>query len=68
MRKVIPFTERNRLELRAEAINLLNNVNWLVGDQTYLGITNVTGAAAFDNNVVQWMSPRAIQFSLRLFF
>ena len=68
LRKVIPLTERNHVELRADSINLLNNVNWLVGDQTYLGAHIGTGAATFDNNIVQWKAPRTIQFSLRLFF
>jgi hypothetical protein len=42
-------------------------VNWLVGDQTFLG-TNNQGTAVFDDNINQWTSPRTIQFSLRLLF
>jgi hypothetical protein len=62
LRKTIPLRERARAELRAESINVLNNVNWLVGDQTYLG------GGAFDNNVTQWNAPRTFQFSVRLGF
>jgi hypothetical protein len=67
VRKVIPLTERTRAEFRAESINLFNRVNWLVGDQTFLG-TNNQGTAVFDDNINQWTSPRTIQFSLRLLF
>ena len=66
LHKRIVINERTRLELRAESINLLNNVNWLVGDQTYLGTGNQK--AVFDNNVSQWNSPRLFQFLLRLTF
>jgi hypothetical protein len=68
MRKLVPLTERNQVEFRADAINLLNNVNWLVGDQTYLGTSSATGMPLFDNNVVQWKSSRSVQFSMRVFF
>jgi hypothetical protein len=68
LRKTIPLGERARAELRAESINVLNNVNWLVGDQTYLGTDFQTNTAAFDNNIRQWNSPRTFQFSLRLMF
>lgn len=66
VRKMILMTERSRAEFRAEAINLSNQVNWLVGDQTYLGTNGQ--AAVFNNNVTQWNSPRTLQFSLRLLF
>jgi len=66
LRKTLPLGERLRAELRAESINLLNNVNWLVGDQTYLG-TNAN-ASVFDNNIRQWNAPRTFQFSFRLVF
>jgi len=68
LRKVIPLTERTRAEFRAESINLLNSVNWLVGDQSYLGTNSQDRTAVFDNNIAQWNSPRTIQFSLRLLF
>jgi len=61
------MTERSQAEFRAESINLLNNVNWVVGDQTYLGVSSQT-SAAFNNNVTQWNAPRMFQFSLRLLF
>jgi hypothetical protein len=67
VRKMISLTERAEAEFRAESINLLNKVNWLVGDQAYLGISNQAGAV-FNNNVTQWNSPRTFQFSLRLLF
>jgi hypothetical protein len=67
VRKMVPLTERTQAEFRAESTNLLNNVNWLVGDQAYLGISNQAGAV-FNNNVTQWNSPRTFQLSLRLSF
>ncbi len=63
LRKAVTLTDRLRAEFRAESINLLNNVNWLVADQTYLPSTS-----SFDNNVTQWNAPRTFQFSLRLLF
>ena len=68
LRKVIPLAEGKQVEFRAESINLLNNVNWLVGDQTYLGTGSEAGAAQFDNNISQWNSPRTFQFLLRILF
>ncbi len=66
LRKVIPVREGKQVEFRAEAINLLNHVDWLVGDQTFLG--NSGTAAAFNNNVTQWVEPRTVQFILRVLF
>ena len=68
LRKAVALTERVSAEFRAESINLFNNVNWLVGDQTYLGSNQGNNAAVFDNNVTQWNAPRTFQFSLRLLF
>jgi len=68
LRKTISLTERARAEFRAESINVLNNVNWLVGDQSYLGAGNPTSASLFNGSISQWNSPRAFQFSLRLSF
>ena len=67
VRKMISLTERTQAEFRAESINLLNKVNWLVGDQAYLGISNQAGAV-FNNTVKQWNTPRTFQLSLRLSF
>ncbi len=66
LRKVIPVREGKQVEFRAETINLLNHVDWLVGDQTFLG--NSTTAATFNNNVTQWVEPRTVQFTLRVMF
>jgi hypothetical protein len=66
LRKTISLTERSQAEFRAESINLLNNVNWLVGDQAYLG-TNGQGSV-FNNNVSQWNLPRTFQFLVRVRF
>ncbi len=68
LRKTIQVTERVRAEIRGESINLLNNVNWLVGDQAYLGTNSQTGMSVFNNNITQWNTPRTFQFSLRLAF
>jgi len=68
LRKTVPLTERATAEFRADSINLFNNVNWLVGDQTYLGANQRNNAAVFDNKVAQWNAPRTFQFSLRLLF
>lgn len=59
--KTISLTKRASAEFRAESINVLNNVNWLVGDQSYTG-------SSFDGKVSQWNAPRTFQFSLRLKF
>jgi len=66
LRKVVPVAEGKQVEFRAESINLLNNVNWLVGDQTYLGTSGA--AASFNNNVSQWIAPRTVQFLLKFLF
>jgi len=66
LRKMIPVAEGKQVEFRAEAINLLNNVNWLVGDQTYLGPSGTE--ASFNNNVSQWNAPRTVQFLLKFLF
>jgi hypothetical protein len=68
VRKTIVLTDRTSAEFRAESINLPNNVNWLVGDQTYLGVSGQKNASLFDNKVTQWNSPRSFQFSLRVSF
>jgi hypothetical protein len=68
LRKTVPLSDRLRAEFRAESINLLNNANWLVADQTYLGANAKTNTSLFDNNVAQWNTPRTFQFSLRLLF
>ena len=64
----IPLKEPFRAEFRAEAINLLNRVDWLVNDQALLGNDLQNGSATFSNGVTQWNSPRTLQFSLRLTF
>lgn len=66
VRKMIPVAEGKQVEFRAESINLLNNVNWLVGDQTLIGTSGT--AAAFNNNVSQWIAPRTVQFLLKFLF
>ncbi len=68
LRKTVPLADRLRAEFRAESINVLNNVSWLVADQTYLGANAKTSTSVFDNNVAQWNTPRTFQFSLRLLF
>lgn len=66
LRKTISLTERSQAEFRAESINVLNKVNWLVGDQAYLGTSGQS--SVFNNNVSQWNTPRTFQFSLRVSF
>ena len=68
IRKAISLTERTSAEFRAESINVLNNVNWLVGDESYMGASNQKNTSLFDSNVTQWNSPRTFQFSVRLRF
>jgi hypothetical protein len=43
-------------------------VNWLVGDQSYLGTCDPKNDCLFTGSVTQWNSPRSIQISLRLSF
>ena len=62
VRKTVSLTDRASAELRVVCINLLNNVNWLVGDQSLLS------PGVFSGNITQWNSPRSLQFSLRLLF
>jgi hypothetical protein len=66
VRKKLSLTERISVELRAESLNVLNNVNWLVGDQTYTGTEK--NASVFDGNITQWNSPRTFQFLIRVLF
>ncbi len=68
LHKSIPLGERVQAEFRAEAINLLNRVDWLVRDQVFLGTAAPNGAPAFNNDIVQWNSPRSLQFTLQLAF
>jgi hypothetical protein len=68
IRKAISLTERISAEFRAESINLLNNVNWLVGDESYMGASNPKNTSQFNGNISQWNSPRTFQFLLRLSF
>jgi Carboxypeptidase regulatory-like domain/TonB dependent receptor len=75
IRKVIAVTERVRIELRAESINVFNHENWLVGDQTLCN-PNLGGCSATagqppvfqPGNIFQWTPPRSFQFLLRLRF
>jgi hypothetical protein len=68
VRKTISLTERTSAEFRAESINVLNNVNWLVGDESYMGAGNQKNASLFDGSIRQWNSPRSFQFSVRVMF
>jgi hypothetical protein len=68
IRKAISLSERTRAEFRAESINLLNDVNWLVGDQSYLGTSSQKNGSLFEGSVTQRNSPRSIQVSLRVSF
>jgi hypothetical protein len=71
VRKITAITERVRLELRAESINVTNKVNWLVNDQYLQNPDPTTGKAVFADNgglVTQWTPPRSLQFSVRLLF
>lgn len=67
LRKVIAVTERARVELRAESINILNNENWLVGDQL-LNPVSTSSTATFFPSITQWTPPRSFQFLLRVRF
>jgi hypothetical protein len=68
LHKSVPFGERKRAEFRAEAINLLNGVNWLVRDQVLMGADVRKNSAAFNSDITQWNAPRSLQFSVQLFF
>ena len=67
LRKVISVSERMRMEIRAESINVLNKENWLVGDQTLVPVASGQ-PTTFSGSVTQWTPPRTIQFQLRLLF
>ena len=68
IRKAISLSERIPAEFRAESINVLNNVNWLVGDESYMGASNQKNTSLFGSNITQWNSPRSFQVSVRLRF
>ena len=68
IRKGISLTERITAEFRADAINLLNNVNWLVGDQTFYGADVQNNTSVFGGSVTQWNPPRTMQFGVRVSF
>jgi hypothetical protein len=67
LRKLITFTDRYRFEFRTEALNLFNNVNWVIPDQT-LPFADATGGLTFGRDATQSNTPRRVQFTLRLFF
>jgi len=73
VRKIITITERMRVEVRAESINVLNNENWLVNDQ-FLQLSSTgtplvsNGNAVFGGGLSQWTPPRSFQFMLRVRF
>ncbi len=66
--KTFTLTERAHLDVRGEAINLPNRVNWVVPDQYLAGTSSATGNALFSNSVFQSNNPRVFQFSARVQF
>jgi hypothetical protein len=62
--KNIRFTERTRVQLRAEAFNLLNNVNWSLGGGRQYESINSTSFG----QITAATSPRIIQFGVRFEF
>ena len=73
IRKIIPITERARVELRAESLNLLNNQNWRVNDQVLALNPDGTpvvnnGNLVFNGGLSQWTPPRSFQFLVRVRF
>jgi hypothetical protein len=67
LRKLVTFTDRYRFEFRTEALNLFNNVNWVIPDQA-LPPTGAGQSLTFGRNAFQSNSPRRVQFTLRMFF
>jgi hypothetical protein len=62
--KSIQFTETTRLQLRAEAFNVFNNVNWSLGAGTqYQSINSATFG-----QITSATSPRVLQFGARFEF
>ncbi len=62
--KSIRFSERTRLQLRAEAFNLFNNVNWSLGaSRQYESINSSTFG-----QITTATSPRIVQFGARFEF
>jgi hypothetical protein len=68
IRKGMSLTEGIKAEFRVDAINLLNNLNWLVGDQTFYGTNVQNNTSVMGGNVEQWTPPRTMQFGLRISF
>jgi len=73
IQKAFALTERARVELRAESVNLLNNENWLVNDQILVQNSDGTpavknGNLIFNGGLNQWTPPRSFQFLLRVRF
>jgi hypothetical protein len=59
--KLIPVTERQHLEFRAEFFNLFNNVNWA-------NPINVASSGNFGQIASTTTGPRVIQFALKYVF
>jgi hypothetical protein len=59
--KLIPVTESQRLEFRAEFFNLFNNVNWA-------NPVNVQSSYNFGQIATTTTGPRVVQFALKYTF
>jgi hypothetical protein len=68
VRRTITLHDAMRVELRAEAVKLLNRVDWLVPDQALLGTDAQSGSAVFSNGLTQWNRPRTFQLGVRVAF
>ena len=67
--KNISFGERFRVQLRAEAFNVLNNTNWFIGQNTNtFTIDDSTGNTFGQIPISNTFSPRIMQFAFRLEF
>ncbi len=67
--KNIRFGERFRVQLRAEAFNLLNKTNWFIGQNTgTFDIDDAAGTTFGEVPVQNTFSPRIMQFAFRFEF
>jgi hypothetical protein len=65
LQKTIKVSESNRLQLRVEAFNVMNNVSWFVGDQILGGSA---GLELGRQDIRPLYQPRRLQFALRYSF
>jgi hypothetical protein len=67
--RIFAVTERFRLEMRAEAFNVINHTNFQVPKTSTVGITNIDAVTASTfGRLTSAYDPRILQFALKVHF